>query len=140
MYKDRVEKRFVNSKVNTVTCAVVITANIPHPSNKKTWFGYCRNDGFVKKKNKGRIDANHVWKNIKEQWVSAYLNREVIPEFSIMQKVTAEMEWCAEAYLNTNYDKLTIEDYIETVKEFFLFKLKKSENFKGMEEEDDENM
>ena len=134
------EELFVNSKVNTVTCAVVITAHIPHPNNKKTWFGYCRNDGFVKKKNRGRIDAYHIWKNIKEQWVSAYLNKEVIPEFSIMQKVTAEMEWCAEAYLETDYSKLTIADYIGTIKDFFLFKMKCNETPNNIEEEEDEYM
>lgn len=129
------EELFVNSKVNTVTCAVVITAGIPHPSHKKTWFGYCRNDGFIKKKNKGRIDANHTWKSIKEQWVSAYLNREVIPEFSVMKHVTPQMEWCAEAYLNTDYSKLTTDDFFETVRDFFLFNMKNSET---INEEDDE--
>lgn len=118
------EELFVNSKVNTVTCAVVITAGIPHPENKKTWFGYCRNDGFVKKKNKGRIDANHTWQQIKKQWVDAYMNKEVIPEFSVMQKVTAKDEWCAEAYLQTDYSRLTVDDYMETVKNFFLFNMK----------------
>lgn len=118
------EELFVNSKVNTVTCAVVITAGIPHPENKQTWFGYCRNDGFIKKKNKGRIDANHTWQQIKEQWVTAYINRQVITEFSVMKHVTAADEWCAEAYLQTDYTTLTIDDYMETVKNFFLFNMK----------------
>lgn len=128
------EELFVNSKVNTVTCAVVITAGIPYSNNKKTWFGYCRNDGFIKKKNRGRIDANHTWQSIKEQWVSAYLNREVIPEFSVMKHVTAQMEWCAEAYLETDYSRLTTEDYFETVRDFFLFNMKSSEPINDEEE------
>lgn len=115
------EELFVNSKVNTVTCAVVVTAGIPHPANKKTWFGYCRDDGFVKKKNQGRVDANHTWDEIKERWVSAYINREVIPEFSVMQKVTATDEWCAEAYLQPDYDRLTVEDFKQTVMRYNLF-------------------
>lgn len=118
------EELFINSKVNTVTCAVVLTAGIPHPANKKTWFGYCRNDGFVKKKNKGRIDANHTWQTIKNQWVSAFVNKEVIPEFSVMKHVTAKDEWCAEAYLDTDYTKLSNEDYLNTVRNFFLFNMK----------------
>lgn len=122
------EELFVNSKVNTVTCAVVITAGIPHPENKKTWFGYCRNDGFVKKKNKGRIDANHTWQKIKKEWVDAFMNKETIPEFSVMQKVTAKDEWCAEAYLQTDYSRLTVDDYMETVKNFFLFNMKSADN------------
>lgn len=130
------EELFVNSKVNTVTCAVVITAGIAHPENKKTWFGYCRNDGFVKKKNKGRIDANHTWQQIKKQWVGAFMNKEVIPEFSVMQKVTAKDEWCAEAYLQTDYNRLTIDDYMETVKNFFLFNMKSADSTDENEEEE----
>lgn len=118
------EELFVNSKVNTVTCAVVLTAGIPHPANKKTWFGYCRDDGFVKKKNKGRIDVNHTWQSIKNKWVSAFVNKEVIPEFSIMKHVTAKDEWCAEAYLDTDYTKLNKEDFLETARNFFLFNMK----------------
>lgn len=121
------EELFVNSKVNTVTCAVVITAGIPHPKGKKTWFGYCRNDGFVKKKNAGRVDANHVWEDIKRYWVESFMNREVISEFSVMKEVTANMEWCAEAYLEADYSKLTVEDFEETVKNHVLFQLKCNE-------------
>lgn len=121
------EELFVNSKVNTVTCAVVITAGIPHPKGKKTWFGYCRNDGFVKKKNVGRIDANHSWDTIKRKWVDAFMNREVISEFSVMKEVTATMEWCAEAYLEANYGKLTQADFENTIRNYVLFQLKYNE-------------
>ena len=130
------EELFHNSKVNTVTCAVVLTAHVPHPENKKTWFGYCRDDGFVKRKNKGRIDAYHTWQQIKEQWVSAYVNREVIPGFSLMQKVTATDEWCAEAYLTTDYEHLTEDDFLETVKNFYLFNMKSAEDNETNEEDE----
>lgn len=129
------EELFYNSNVNTVTCAVVLTAHVPHPENKKTWFGYCRNDGFVKRKNKGRIDAYHSWQQIKEQWMSAYINREVIPEFSVMRHVTASEEWCAEAYLETRYDRLTENDFLETVKNFYLFNMKSADDGQDIEEE-----
>ena len=125
------EELFVNSKVNTVTCAVIITAHVPHQKGKKTWFGYCRDDGFLKKKNVGRVDANHVWNEIKEKWVRAYMNREVINEFSVMQEVTADMEWCAEAYLQADYDSLTVAEYEETVRNFILFNLKCNEGLVG---------
>ena len=122
------EELFVNSKVNTVTCAVVITAGIPHPEGKKTWFGYCRNDGFIKKKNVGRVDANHTWNDIKKRWVNAYINREVVKNFSVMQEVTADMEWCAEAYLTADYDDIKLSDFEETVKNYILFNLKCNES------------
>ena len=114
-----------------------LPSHIPYNENKnkKTWFGYCRNDGFVKRKNRGRIDDNHVWNDIKKQWVEAYINREVIPEFSLMRRVTAKEEWCAEAYLETRYDMLTQEDFLETVKNFYLFNMKSAENIDDSEEE-----
>lgn len=134
------EELFVNSKVNTVTCAVVIKAGIPHPKGFKTWFGYCRNDGFIKKKNVGRVDANHVWNDIRKTWVNACINRDEIKEFSIKKEVTADMEWCAEAYLDVDYDKLSLSDYEETVKNFILFKLKCNEDTDGGEDEKEDDV
>lgn len=131
------EELFLNSDANTVTCAVVITAGIPHPANKKTWFGYCRDDGFVKKKNQGRVDANHTWDKIKERWVSAFINREVIPGFSLMQKVTAKDEWCAEAYFQADYSQLTEEDFAESVKNYCLFEMRCAQPDATIEEEED---
>lgn len=115
------EELFHNSNVNTVTCAIVVTAHKPHPKGKKTWFAYCRDDGFVKMKNKGRIDANHTWNSIKEKWVTAFRNREIIPKFSLMREVGEKDEWCAEAYLETDYDEMTFEDYETTVKKYLMF-------------------
>lgn len=132
------EELFVNSKVNTVTCAVVITAGIPHPKGKKTWFGYCRNDGFVKKKNVGRVDANHTWEDTKRMWVESFMNREVISEFSVMQEVTADMEWCAEAYLEADYSKLTQADFKETIKNYVLFQMKCNEQKYTEDNEEEE--
>ena len=130
------EELFHNSKVNTVTCAVVVTAHKPHPKGKKTWFGYCRDDGFVKFKNKGRIDANHTWETIKNQWVTAFRNREVIPGFSLMKEVTTTDEWCAEAYIETSYDNFSIDDYAETVKNYILFSMRMQNNVDEAEEEE----
>lgn len=117
------EELFHNSKVNTVTCAVIITAHKPHPKGKKTWFAYCRDDGFIKIKNKGRIDANHTWNEIRDKWVTAYRNKEVLDGFSLMREVSETDEWCAEAYMETNYDSFSLEDYENTVKKFLMFNM-----------------
>ena len=135
------EELFHNSKVNTVTCAVIITAHKPHPKGKKTWFAYCRDDGFIKVKNKGRIDANHTWDEIRERWVTAYRNREIINKFSLMQEVTEKDEWCVEAYLETDYDQFSFEDYEDTVKKFLMFNLMNMSGFIGVgEENEDEDL
>ncbi len=130
------EELFHNSKVNTVTCAVIITAKKPHPKGKKTWFAYCRDDGFVKMKNKGRMDARHTWDDIKEMWVTAFRNREVIDGFSLMREVNEKDEWCVEAYLETDYSKFTLEDYERTVKKYLMFNMM---NLSVIADGDDEN-
>jgi type I restriction enzyme M protein len=98
---------FHDSKVGVVTCVMVITAHHPHPMGKKTWFGYWRDDGFVKTKHLGRIDANGTWQNVKDGWLSAYRSREVIDRLSVLAEVSHEDEWCAEAYMETDYSTLT---------------------------------
>lgn len=132
------EELFHNSKVNTVTCAVILTAHKPHPKGKKTWLAYCRDDGFVKMKNKGRIDANHTWDAIRDKWVSAFRNREVIERFSLMREVSEKDEWCAEAYLETDYDEFTFEDYETTVKKFLMFNFMDMTGVTGGDEENED--
>jgi len=127
------EDLFHNSDVNVVTCAIVITAHKPHPSRKKTWLGYWRADGFVKVKNKGRIDKNNTWENIKENWVSTFKNRDIIPGLSLAREITEETEWCAEKYMVTDYSEISSEDYELTVKKHILFNFM---DFTGFEVED----
>jgi type I restriction-modification system DNA methylase subunit len=113
---------FVNSDTGTVTCVMVIKARQPHPKkNYETYFGYCKDDGFIKRKPTGRGDYLNKWSDIKNQWVSNFRNKKEIPGHSIKRCVTAEDEWCVEAYMETDYSKITKEDFTKTVKEFVLF-------------------
>lgn len=114
------------SPVGTVTCLMVFTAHVPHEqSNKKSWFGYWKNDGFVKTKHKGRIDAHGTWPSIRARWVEAFRNREVIPGSSVMVKVTDQDEWCAEAYMETDYSILDASAFAETVKKYAAFQIRR---------------
>ncbi|MCK4793441.1 MAG: N-6 DNA methylase, partial [Desulfobacteraceae bacterium] len=114
---------FHDSEVGVVTCIMVITAHHPHPSGKKTWFGYWRDDGFVKTKHRGRIDLNDTWAAIKEHWLTAYRNREVIERQSITIEVGSEDEWCAEAYMETDYSELTPADFEQEIKKYIAFRI-----------------
>ena len=110
--------------VGTVTCIMVFTADVPHAiSNRKTWFGYWKNDGFVKTKHRGRIDLNHHWASIRDRWVDTYRNREIHAGDSVMQKVTENDEWCAEAYMETDYSNITQADFENVVRNYAIFKL-----------------
>lgn len=117
------DELFINSKVGVVSCVMIFTAHKPHPSLKKTYFGYYKDDGFIKRKNKGRIDAYGNWKEIKEEWVSAFINRESKAGFSVNTVVTAEDEWCAEAYMETDYSKISADDFEKEVRKYVVFKL-----------------
>ncbi|MCF4114466.1 MULTISPECIES: HsdM family class I SAM-dependent methyltransferase [Dethiosulfovibrio] len=110
--------------VGVVTCIMVWTAGVPHAdSNLKTWFGYWRDDGFVKTKHRGRIDQNDSWPTIRDRWVETYRNREVHLGESTTHMVTADDEWCAEAYIETDYSSLTEEVFEADLKRFILFNL-----------------
>jgi hypothetical protein len=77
----------------------------------------------VKVKNKGRIDANHTWKSTKSKWLAVFRNREIVPMGSVMQEVSADDEWCAEAYMETDYSKITREDFEQVVRSYGIFRL-----------------
>ena len=82
--------------VGCVPCIMVWEAKKPHQSNPyyKTWFGYWKNDGFIKVKNKGRLDANRQWGETKENWLCSYFNREERAGVSVLAKVGHLDEWC----------------------------------------------
>jgi len=108
--------------VGVVTCIMIFTADIPHAtSNKKTWFGYWRDDGFVKIKNLGRVDRDHVWPTVRDRWVDAFRNREVHPGESVMQQVGPDDEWVAEAYMKTDYSRLSEADFERVLLDYAMF-------------------
>lgn len=114
---------FHDSDVGVVTCIMVITAHHPHPQGKKTWFGYWRDDGFIKTKHRGRIDLNDTWLEIKARWLAAYRNREIVRRQSITAEVKPEDEWCAEAYMETDYSELTPADFEQEIKKYVAFRI-----------------
>jgi type I restriction-modification system DNA methylase subunit len=103
------------------TCIIVFKAHNPHSEHKKSFFGYFKDDGFSKQKNKGRIDKSKKWLNIKNKWLEAFINKESIVGLSIMQSINCDMEWCAEAYMETDYSTLTEKDFIKVTKDFCVF-------------------
>lgn len=123
--------------VGVVTCVMVFEANKPNKGNK-TWFGYFKNDGFEKKKNLGRVDSKNAFKEIKKIWLDAYRNQEEIPGLSVKHEVSSHKEgkktiydeWCAEAYLETQYENLETNDFILKMRNYVSFKVQTSDFYK----------
>ncbi|QMU63506.1 MAG: N-6 DNA methylase [Flavobacteriaceae bacterium] len=109
------DELFFNSKVGVVSCIMVFTAHRQHPKHKETYFGYYKDDGYVKRKTKGRIDAYGRWEKLKEKWLSNYVNKKREAGVSISKPINAEMEWVAEAYMETKYTELNSEYFSETL-------------------------
>lgn len=101
---------------------MVLTLNRSHyeedgvTPRRKSFFGYFKEDGFIKKKNLGRVEqfdeeGHSKWKQIQQKWLDLYRNKTVEAGYSAMQAVTGKDEWLAEAYMETDYSTLSESDF-----------------------------
>jgi type I restriction-modification system DNA methylase subunit len=115
----------------TNVCVMVWEAHTPHDSTHETFFGYYKDDGFVKRKKLGRIDANNQWKDIERKWLELYRNRDVVDGLSARKCVGAEDEWLCEAYMKTDYSKLRQEDFERTVNAYLAYLVQSGDVYEG---------
>lgn len=107
---------------SAVACCMVFDLGKPHADcDKETFFGYYREDGFEKRKGVGRVDVKDKWDDIESLWLDLYEHRTTKPGLSITRKVTSSDEWCAEAYMETDYSALTQDDFIKTMRDYAAF-------------------
>lgn len=112
----------------TNPCVMVWEAHKPHDSTiQKTFFGYCKNDGFVKRKKLGRIDYYDKWAGILAEWLKLYRNLEIVDGLSACSYVNHDDEWLCEAYMKTDYSKLTQDDFQKTVNDYLAYLIKAGE-------------
>lgn len=114
---------------SSVACCMVFTLGKRHDSSKPTFFGYYKDDGFIKKKYLGRVekvDSNAVgaWSEIKETWIDLYFDKQEVPGLSALKCVTGEDEWLAEAYMETDYSTLTKNDFQSTIDDYLSYLVK----------------
>lgn len=124
--------------VGVVTCIMVFEANRPN-AGKKTWFGYLKNDGFVKRKHKGRIDHFAKWKSIKDKFIQAYIENDEVVGMSVKKEVGYKDEWCAEAYMETDYSTISRLDFELVMKKYIIFKAIGTSEFSNGGDDDEEN-
>lgn len=113
-------------------CCMVFKIGTKHNdvSNPDTFFGYYKDDGFRKKKNLGRVEqidtttGKSKWVDIEREWIELYRNRHAVDGFSATHKVTGENEWLCEAYMKTDYSKLTEQDFQQTINDYLAYLVK----------------
>lgn len=113
-------------------CCMVFKIGTKHNdvSNPDTFFGYCKDDGFKKKKNLGRVEqidtdtGKSKWVEIEREWIELYRNRRSVDGLSATHKVNGDDEWLCEAYMKTDYTKLTEQDFQQTINDYLAYLVK----------------
>jgi len=103
---------------SAVACCMVFDLGRPHGEDKETFFGYFKDDGFEKRKGIGRVDIKNKWTDIEKEWLYLYTHKISKVGLSVVKHVTAEDEWCAEAYMETDYSTLSDADFIAKLQDY----------------------
>ena len=106
-------------------------------SNPDTFFGYCKDDGFKKKKNLGRVEqvdtdsGKSKWIEIENKWIELYRNRQAVDGLSATHKVNGDDEWLCEAYMKTDYSNLSEQDFQKTINEYLAYLVKEGKVYES---------
>ena len=113
---------FFDSHVGTATCIMVFKAHIKHDENKSTFFARWQDDGFKVIPHNGRKDAGG-WNAIKSTWIDQLDGTAAQDEYVwLKKKIKTSDEALAEAYITTDYSKLSDNDFEKVLKKYSLFK------------------
>lgn len=118
---------------SAVACCMIFDLSQKHErSNKETFFGYYREDNFIKRKGLGRVEktdneGNSLWASTKDEWLDLYKNKKEVPGLSVMQKVTWKDEWLAEAYMETDYSILDESDFQKVINDYLSYLVKQGD-------------
>lgn len=116
---------------NANVCCMVFNLGVRHTNSpiRETFFGYCKDDGFIKRKNLGRVERTKpnseegVWADIESEWLELYNKRSSVSGKSVTHRVGPEDEWLAEAYMETDYSTLSEDDFMQSIRDLLAYKL-----------------
>lgn len=113
---------FFDSHVGTSTCIMVFKAHEPHNTKMPVFFGRWIDDGFKVIPHNGRKETSE-WGKIRKQWLNQLKpgckpNNKVF----VWKEIKTTDEALAEAYIETDYSKLTDNDFIIGLKKYALYK------------------
>ena len=112
---------------SAVACCMIFDLSQKHEkSDRETFFGYYKDDGFIKRRGLGRVEktddsGNSLWTQIEKTWLDLYKNRKSYPGLSVMHRVKWSDEWLAEAYMNKDYSELNKKDFEKTINLFIAY-------------------
>lgn len=121
-------------------CCMLFTLGKPHKSTdgfvNETFFGYCKEDGFKKKKNLGRVEqfdeqGNSKWKVIEKNWLSLFKRKQSKDGLSATAVIDGKSEWLCEAYMKTDYSKLNESDFQKTVNNYIAYLVKEGKIYES---------
>lgn len=117
-------------------CCMLFTLGKPHSEEKETFFGYCKDDGFKKKKNLGRVeqfnaDNESLWKEIEKEWLYLFRNHKAEPGKSATVVVNGDSEWLCEAYMKTDYSRLSETDFQTTLNNYLAYQIKEGKVYES---------
>ncbi len=113
---------FFDSHVGVATCIMVFKAHIPHDTTKVVFFGRWKDDGFVVIPHNGRKITDR-YKEIHQEWMDE-MDGTAVPNDKVWmrRKINLTDEALPEAYVKTDYSKLSDADFERTLKKYALFK------------------
>ena len=120
-----------------VACCMIFDLSQKHEkANKDTFFGYFKDDKFIKRKGLGRIEqtdasGNSLWLQTEKMWLDLYKNKREVAGISVMHRVTWEDEWLAEAYMETDYSTLREDDFQQTINDFLAYLVKEGQIYES---------
>lgn len=111
---------------SVAACCMIFNLGYRHKDSKiPTFFGYFKDDGFVKKKNLGRIEKYPgIWKEKEKEWLELYYKRKTKKGLSVTHFVDENDEWLAEAYMETDYSTLNSSEFQKTINDYLAYKVK----------------
>lgn len=119
------DRLFHNNNAGVVSCLTMLTARRPRLVDKKTWFAYCRNDGFIIQKTLGHYVPARCWEGIGKQSRAGCRNRKSCPGFSAARRVAVEDEWCAEASIEADYSRMIARSIPSAPQDYVIYKVQR---------------
>ena len=110
------------------TAIAVFETNNPH-NNKEVVFYDLKDDGFVLSKNKGRTDKYNKWNSIEQDIIDKLKHPESYDDKNLLKtRIKENDEWVIYDYIETDYENLSENDFVHSIKDNIVFNVKKDMN------------